>query len=54
MKDLFKPSKLKSKIESGSGDQHPVSSKNDVQQFLSKVAAMPKASGDARLIFSLE
>ncbi|NKB34217.1 MAG: VWA domain-containing protein [Pseudomonadales bacterium] len=31
-----------------------VSSKNDVQQFLSKVAAMPKTAGDARLIFALD
>ncbi len=54
MKDLFKQSKPKSKVEMGSIDQHPVSSKNDVQQFLSKVASLPKASGDARLIFSLD
>jgi hypothetical protein len=52
MKDLFKHAKPKS--VSKSGDQHPVASKNDVQQFLSKVAAMPKTSGDARLIFSLD
>ena len=32
----------------------PVSGKNDVQQFLSKVAAMPKTGGDARLIFALD
>ena len=29
-------------------------SKNDVQQFLSKVASLPKSAGDARLIFSLD
>lgn len=52
MKDLFKPSK--SKVASGSKDKHPVSSKNDVQQFLSKVASLPKTSGDARLIFSMD
>lgn len=32
----------------------PVSSKRDVQQFLSKVAAMPKTAGDARMIFALD
>lgn len=52
MKDLFKNSKSKS--ISDSKDKHPVSSKNDVQQFLSKVAALPKTCGDARLIFSLD
>lgn len=52
MKDLFKQSK--SKKVSGSRDKNPVSSKNDVQQFLSKVASLPKTSGDARLIFSLD
>ncbi|PCJ25612.1 MAG: hypothetical protein COA96_07240 [SAR86 cluster bacterium] len=35
-------------------DQQVVSSKQDVQQFLSKVAAMPKTTGDSRLIFSLD
>lgn len=52
MKDLFK--KSKSKAVSGAAAKHPVSSKTDVQQFLSKVATMPKSSGDARLIFSLD
>ena len=52
MKDLFKPSK--SKKVRDSSDNNPVSSKNDVQQFLSKVASLPKTSGDARLIFSLD
>ena len=32
----------------------PVSSKKSVQQFLSKVATMPKTGGDARLIFALD
>lgn len=32
----------------------PVSSKSDVKQFLSKIAAMPKTRGDARLIFALD
>ncbi len=52
MKDLFKQSK-----STGSGkkaDKHPVSSNNDVQKFLSKVATLPKTAGDARLIFSLD
>lgn len=52
MKDLFKLKKskqLKQKSES-----LPASSNKDVQQFLSKVAAMPKSTGDARLIFSLD
>ncbi len=31
-----------------------VSSETDVKKFLSKVAAMPKTAGDARLIFSLD
>jgi len=52
MKDLFKQSKSRS--VSDAQDKHPVSSKNDVQQFLSKVAALPKSGGDARLIFSLD
>ncbi len=48
MKDLFKPKGIKQT------DQHPVSSNTDVQRFLSKIAAMPKSAGDARLIFSLD
>ena len=32
----------------------PVSSKKDVQQFLSKVATMPRTGGEARLIFALD
>lgn len=53
MKDFFKSTKPGSIARKA--DQHPVSSNNDVQQFLSKVAALPKtASGDARLIFSLD
>ena len=52
MKDLFERSKSQSVSEKKG--KHPVSSKNDVQQFLSKVASLPKTSGDARLIFSLD
>lgn len=32
----------------------PISSTNDVQQFLSKLATIPKAGGEARLIFALD
>ncbi|MEX0963670.1 MAG: VWA domain-containing protein [Pseudohongiellaceae bacterium] len=52
MKDLFKKPGPKSPRESKS--QHPVSGKNDVQQFLSKVASLPKTGGDARLIFAMD
>ena len=52
MKDLFKQSK--SKMVRDSSDKKSVSSKNDVREFLSKVASLPKTSGDARLIFSLD
>jgi len=52
---------MKSPSQSGSKQQVqkksqdlPVSSKKDVQQFLSKVAAMPKTAGDARMIFALD
>ena len=52
MKDLFK--KSKSNPGRNSSDQQPVSSRNDVRQFLSKMSSLPKTSGDARLIFSLD
>ena len=52
MKDFFERSKSKSVSKKKS--KHPVSSNNDVLQFLSKVASLPKISGDARLIFSLD
>lgn len=53
MKDLFKPTKPDSTPKKSI--QNPVSSKDEVQQFLSKVATLPKTgSGDARLIFSLD
>jgi len=44
----------KSKSVGGKKGKHPVSSNNDVLQFLSKVASLPKISGDARLILSLD
>jgi len=34
--------------------QLPVASRNEVEAFLGKVAAMPKTGGDARLVFSLD
>lgn len=53
MKNLFKP--LKSKhVDTETSRQYPVSSKNDVQNFLQKIAKMPVAAGDARLVFSLD
>ena len=52
MKDIFKQSK--SKTLRKSGDSKAVSSKSDVQQFLTKVAALPNTGGDARLIFSMD
>jgi hypothetical protein len=64
MKDLFKKIKKSAvgKVADKATDKtdkkaskHPVSSNSDVQQFLSKVAALPKTvDGDARLIFSLD
>jgi len=52
MKDLFERSKPQGVAKKQA--KHPVSNKNDVQQFLSKVASLPKTSSDARLIFSLD
>lgn len=43
-----------SRLKSQDSARYPVSSETDVKQFLSKVAAMPKTTGDARLIFSLD
>lgn len=49
------PSKRGTRQElSKKSEDLPVSSKKDVQQFLSKVAAMPKTGGDARMIFALD
>ena len=52
MKDLFKPKKSVS--TTSSKGKTPVSSGHDVQQFLSKVASIPKTAGDGRLIFALD
>ena len=52
MKDILKKDgKAFSKKKNG---QYPVSDTNEVHAFLSKVAAIPKVSGDARLIFALD
>ena len=53
MKNLFKPDQ-KQQLGGKKPDQLPVSSKHDVQAFLSKVADMPRSGGEARLIFSID
>jgi len=53
MKNPFKPGQ-KQALTSKDVSQSPVSSDKDVRAFLTKVAAMPKSSGEARLIFSLD
>jgi hypothetical protein len=53
MKNPLKP-KSKSNLTEGKTAGLPVSSKNDVQNFLSKLATLTKSGGDARLIFSLD
>lgn len=45
---------MTSATRSKTGVSTPVSDKKDIQQFLSKVAALPKTQGDARLIFALD
>lgn len=52
MKEIRKQDKSKSPKKPGENEL--VSSKKDVQQFLSKVAAIPKTAGDARLIFAMD
>lgn len=57
MKELFKPGNRSgsgSKDLKKPGSQQPVASKKDVADFLGKLAAMPRTSGDARLIFALD
>lgn len=44
----------KQAVESRSSGDLKVSGRSDIQAFLSKVAAMPKTGGDARLIFALD
>lgn len=53
MKKPFPPEQ-KQVASTGKTDQLPVSGKHDVQAFLTKLAAMPKTTGDARLIFALD
>ena len=53
MKNLYKPKKGKP-LDNKATDQHPVSSKGEVQDFLQTLAKMPVTSGDARLVFSLD
>ena len=53
MKNSFRPGQ-KQALTSKDVCQPPVSSEKDVRAFLTKVAAMPKSSGEARLIFSLD
>jgi len=56
--DIARSSKEKSRKSSNlklqKSAKHPVASNSDVTNFLSKVAAMPKTTGDARLIFALD
>ena len=53
MKYPLKPGK-KQALSSQEADRLPASSKHDVQAFLSKLATMPKTTGEARLIFSVD
>ncbi len=53
MKNPFRPGQ-KQALARKNVSHPPVSSEKDVRAFLTKVAAMPKSSGEARLIFSLD
>ena len=53
MKNPIRPGQKQAQ-KSKDASQLPVSSEKDVRAFLTKVAAMPKSSGEARLIFSLD
>lgn len=53
MKNPFRPGQ-KQALTRKNVSHPPVSSEKDVRAFLTKVAAMPKSSGEARLIFSLD
>ncbi|MCG8413014.1 MAG: VWA domain-containing protein [Pseudomonadales bacterium] len=53
MKDLFKSSTKNTTTEKKAGGDL-VSSKQDVANFLNKVASLPKTGGEARLIFALD
>ena len=53
MKNPFRPGQ-KQALARKNVSHPPVSSEKDVRAFLTKVAAMPKSSGEAKLIFSLD
>ena len=53
MKNPLRPNQPKV-AASKKTDQLPVSSEHDVQAFLSKLATLPKTTGKARLIFSVD
>lgn len=53
MKDLLK-SKKGTQLDKKAKAKDLVSSRDDVQNFLQKVANMPVSSGDARLVFALD
>lgn len=53
MKELFK-SKLKTTAPDSKQGSLTTSSKSEVNSFLEKVASLPKTTGEARLIFSLD
>ena len=46
--------KMNKAFARGKSAQISLSNRSDVQKFLSKVAAMPKAAGDAHMIFALD
>ena len=53
MKNPLRPNQTKV-AASKKSDRLPVSSQQDVQTFLSKLATLPKTTGEARLIFSVD
>ena len=53
MKNPIRPGRKRA-LSKTSKEQLPVSSSQDVKAFLSKLATMPKSSGEARLIFALD
>ncbi|MDA1369386.1 MAG: VWA domain-containing protein [Proteobacteria bacterium] len=53
MKNPLRPNQTKV-AASKKTDRLPVSSQHDVQTFLSKLATLPKTTGEARLIFSVD
>ena len=53
MKDLFRSDRKRQPARTGAG-KPAAAGKQDVQAFLSRLAATPKSAGDARLIFALD